>query len=86
MKNKVFASFENPYHDHCVDLFERPDGSFGYEEYRRDAEDCGAWQSLARFSQQVFESEQRALAAASMNVGWLAQCETWQRHLAGSAR
>jgi hypothetical protein len=70
MTNKVFASFENEYSDHCVDIFERPDCSFGCEEFRRDVEDCGAWQSLARHSQQVFGSEPLALAAASESVKW----------------
>ena len=38
----VVASIENPQHDRCVDVFTRPDGSFGFEEFRRDAEDaCG---------------------------------------------
>ena len=81
MKNKVFASFENPYNDHCVDIFERPDGSFGYEEFRRDVEDRGAWQSLGRYSQQVFDSQPKALAAANGSVTWLAQSETWQRYV-----
>ena len=84
MKNKVFASFENQYNDHCVDIFERADGSFGYEEFRRDAEDCGAWQSLARYSQQVFEVQTQALAAANRSVSWLAESEVWQ-HYAASA-
>ena len=73
MKNQVLASFENEYHDHCVDIFARPDGSFGYEEFRRDAEDCGAWQSLARYSQRVFASEALALAAANRSVTWLTE-------------
>ena len=73
MKNQVLASFENEYHDHCVDIFARPDGSFGYEEFRRDAEDCSAWQSLARYSQRVFASEALALAAANRSVTWLTE-------------
>ena len=84
MKHKVFASFENEYGDHCVDIFERADGSFGYEEFRRDAEDCGAWQSLAKYSQQVFESQPQALAAANASVNWLAESEVWQRHVASN--
>jgi hypothetical protein len=81
MKNTVFASFENEYNDHCVDIFERPDGSFGYEEFRRDVEDCGAWQSLGRYSQHVFGSKPLALAAANKSVQWLTENEIWQRYL-----
>jgi hypothetical protein len=32
---------ENGAHDRCVDLFLRPDGSYGVEEFRRDVEDGG---------------------------------------------
>ena len=37
----VFVSIENFEHDRCVDLFSRPDGSYGFEEFRRDVEDRG---------------------------------------------
>ncbi|MEP7171919.1 MAG: hypothetical protein ABI705_00385 [Aestuariivirga sp.] len=37
----VFISNENIEHDRCVDLFERSDGTCGFEEFRRDVEDCG---------------------------------------------
>jgi hypothetical protein len=82
IKNKVFVSFENEYGDHCVDIFERPDGSFGYEEFRRDVEDCGAWQSLSRYAQLVFDSQTLARAAANKSVPWLATSAVWQRYLA----
>jgi hypothetical protein len=39
----VFVSIENFEHDRCVDLFSRPDGSYGFEEFRRDVEDRGDW-------------------------------------------
>ena len=35
----VFVSVENPEHDRRVDFFSRPDGSYGFEEFRRDVED-----------------------------------------------
>ena len=31
----VLESVENAEHDRCVDLFRRPDGSFGFEAFRR---------------------------------------------------
>jgi hypothetical protein len=71
MANKVLASVENPYGDYCVDVFSRADGSFGFEEYRRDPEDGGSWYSLHRYSQQVFDSEEHALAQARASVAWL---------------
>ena len=39
----VFVSVENPEHDRCVDMFSRPDSSYGFEEFRRDIEDSGQW-------------------------------------------
>lgn len=39
----VLASLENAERDRCVDLFQRPDGGYGFEEFRRDREDAGAW-------------------------------------------
>ena len=71
MGNKVLASIENHYGDHCVDVFSRVDGTFGFEEYRRDPEDGGRWYSLHRFSRQVFASEEDALVRAKACVEWL---------------
>jgi hypothetical protein len=68
----VFASAENPERDRCVDFFSRPDGSFGFEEFRRDVEDQGAWTPVAYYSGQAFETRERAEAAALRAVPWLA--------------
>ena len=46
----VFLSIENFEHDRCVDLFSRPDGTHGFEEFRRDAEDRGAWTPVQYYS------------------------------------
>jgi hypothetical protein len=70
MASKVVASLQNSYGDHCVDIFARPDGSFGFEEYRRDPED-GVWRCLHRYSSQVFTSENDAVAEAKAQVPWL---------------
>jgi hypothetical protein len=32
----VFTSIENLEHNRCADLFSRPDGSYGFEEFRRE--------------------------------------------------
>ena len=39
---KVVASPSTPAIDRCVDVFRRPDGTFGFEEFRCDPEDMGA--------------------------------------------
>lgn len=68
----VVASIENPQHDRCVDVFTRPDGSFGFEEFRRDAEDAGAWTPVSYFSGLRHASKGEALAEATRRVAWLA--------------
>ena len=53
-------------------FFVRPDGTFGFDENRRDPEDNGAWQCLHRFGGLVFDSMEHALAHAKSAVPWLA--------------
>jgi hypothetical protein len=67
----VLDSIENAEHDRCVDLFRRPDGSLGFEEFRRDVEDAGAWTPVAFHSGKSYASRETALAAAVARVGWL---------------
>lgn len=68
----VFASVENDEHDRCVDVFSRPDGTFGFEEFRRDVEDGGAWTPLGFFSGATYPSSPAAYVAAETAVSWLA--------------
>ena len=68
----VFTSIENFEHDRCVDLFSRPDGSYGFEEFRRDVEDGGEWTPVQYYSGSAFASREAALAAAMQSVTWLA--------------
>ena len=69
----VLASLENPQHDRCVDLFRRPDGSHGFEEFRRDPEDAGAWTPVRYYSGARFTSADAAMQAARATVAWLAE-------------
>jgi hypothetical protein len=67
----VFDSVENDEHDRCVDLFHRPDGSFGFEAFRRDVEDAGRWTPVAYHSGTAYGSKEEALKAAVVAVVWL---------------
>ncbi len=67
----VFISIENFEHDRCVDLFARPDGSYGFEEFRRDAEDRGEWTPVRYYSGRIYASREAAFAAAIRSVTWL---------------
>ena len=72
MQNKVSRSIEAPGSALCVDIFKRPDETWGFEEYRRDAEDGSGWFMIGFMGDQRFESEADALSAAMREVEWLA--------------
>jgi hypothetical protein len=60
----VLDSVENAQADRCVDLFRRPDGFWGFEAFRRDPEDRGAWTPVSFHSGIAFASRDAAWAAA----------------------
>jgi len=68
----VFDSIETADGTRCVDLFSRPDGTYGFEEFRRDPEDAGLWTPVHYFSDKVFAGKGDALDAARQAVVWLA--------------
>ncbi|MGX6606490.1 hypothetical protein ACWKSP_30850 [Micromonosporaceae bacterium Da 78-11] len=67
----VLASWESSDQFRCVDIFSRPDGSFGFEEFRRDPEDMGAWTPVAYFSGVSYPTRPDAEGAARRAVPWL---------------
>lgn len=66
----VLESIENETHDRCVDLFRRKNGSFGFEEFRRDVEDAGAWTPVAYYSVASYPSWEAVVGAAAVAVVW----------------
>jgi len=68
----VLASWESSDRFRCVDIFRRPDGSFGFEEFRRDPEDMGAWTPVAYFSGATYATQADVERAAKRAVQWLA--------------
>lgn len=69
-KNVVLRSIETADGVRCVDLFVRPDATFGFDEFRRDVEDAG-WTLVGHHSHLVFCSDADALDAALSKVAWL---------------
>jgi hypothetical protein len=67
----VRVSHQNPESNRCVDIFSRPDGTFGFEEFRRDPEDMGAWTPVSYFSGRIYPTEGSAEDAARQAVPWL---------------
>jgi hypothetical protein len=68
----VLRSLEDGEHARCVDVFRRPDGSFGFEEFRRDVEER-TWTPVQFFSERSFPSQEAALASARHFVRWLGE-------------
>ncbi len=69
----VLDSFEDFDGSRCVDIFRRPDGTFGFEEFRRDPEDAGLWTPVTYFSGKELKSKEQTIAAAKRAVTWLAE-------------
>jgi hypothetical protein len=69
----VFVSVENSDHDRCVDIFSRPDGSYGFEEFRRDIEDGGQWTPVQYYAGAIYDSSVQALDTAERCVPWLTE-------------
>ncbi|HEY5110831.1 MAG TPA: hypothetical protein VII67_00715 [Acidimicrobiales bacterium] len=67
----VLASHQTFEADRCVDVFSRPDGTFGFEEFRRDPEDLGVWTPISYFSRREYPTKRDALTAARRCVAWL---------------
>ena len=66
----VVTSHQTADGSRCVDIFSRPDGTFGFEEFRRDPEDMGAWTPVSYFSGRRYPTEARALEAAVQSIPW----------------
>lgn len=75
-KNKVMQSINAPDGITCVDLFRRPDGSYGFDHFRRDPEDPRGWYSIGHHAGNVYASQAEAHAEALQRVPWLADGNT----------
>lgn len=73
MKVHVLRSLETPDGDRCVDFFVRPDGTFGFEIYRRDTETLSGWFPIGDHFARLFETEAEALEAARVSAPWIAE-------------
>lgn len=54
-----------------MDLFVRSDGTFGFEEYRRDIEDGRGWFAIGFHASAGFATAEEALGDALAKVEWL---------------
>ena len=54
----------------CVDIFQREDTTFGFEEFSRDFEDLNGWFPIGGYSNLVFTKKRDAIHAACIRVNW----------------
>ena len=70
-ENKVIKSINSPNGGRCVDIFVRPDATFGFEEFRRDSEDARGWFPIANHGGRIFPTEEDAFNEAQSKIPWL---------------
>ena len=70
-KRFVVLSINNFDKTHCVDIFQRENNTFGYEEYRRDLETNEGWYRFGFMEDKAFTHEEDAYKHAYESVGWL---------------
>lgn len=72
MKPVVVDSVNAPDGVHCVDIFKREDGSFGFELFRRDPEDGHGWRATGHHGAGRYTSSEAARAASIAVYAWVA--------------
>ncbi len=70
-KKIIVRSINNTDKSLCVDIFQREDNTFGFEEYRRDSETNEGWYKVGFFEDNIFSSEDEAYKNACKSVVWL---------------
>jgi len=68
-KKIVIATLHNDDADRAVKIIKRSDGTFGFNEFRRDAEDAGRWTLVRENPRGTYATQEQAIAAA--RAGWL---------------
>ena len=72
MASNVVATLHNDDADRCVKIMKQPDGTFGFQEFRRDPEDAGGWTLVSEANPRgTFATEAQAVAAAEDDIAWL---------------
>jgi len=69
--NKVVRSINLDGETICVDIFLRPDGTYGFDQFRRDPGDGRGWYSIGHHGAASFATYDDALADAKEKVAWL---------------
>ena len=71
MSSVVLNSIENLNGDRCLDVFERDDGTFGFEEFRKEPESKTGWVLVGYYSDGMYKTQCLAFLEAGNRVSWL---------------
>ena len=69
--NIVVQSYNLEGNTSCADIFMRADGTYGFDEFRRDPEDGRGWFSIGHYRLREFSGFDEALNDAKQTVAWL---------------
>ncbi len=72
-KQFVIRSINNIDESLCVDIFQREDNTFGFDEYRRDKETNEGWYKIHSYGHNIYLTEQEAFDNACKNILWLSE-------------
>ena len=70
MISRVMATLHNDDAHRCVKIIEGSDGTFGFQEFRRDPEDAGGWTLVRESPPGTYATQVQAVAAAKNEVAW----------------
>ena len=73
IKKKVIESIHSTDGLFCIDIFQRADATYGFEEFRKDFEDVGGWFAIGGYSELVFQKKKDAITAACIRVKWFSK-------------
>ena len=66
----VINSFDNEDRNRCVDIVKDLEGTYRFQEWRRDTEDLSGWYLMRDSDPYTFPTEQDAITAASSSINW----------------
>jgi hypothetical protein len=69
MASDVIATLHNDDANRAVKIIKSSDGTFGFNEFRRDPEDAGGWTLVSANPRGIYATEEQAVDAA--RAGWL---------------
>ncbi|MDB0052642.1 hypothetical protein N9F04_02765 [Ascidiaceihabitans sp.] len=69
--NKVIRSVNLDGETICVDIFLRPEGTYGFDQFRRDPDDGRGWYSTGHHGEASLVTFDEVLAKAKTKVSWL---------------